>query len=211
VCIGIFCYAIVVILWLLAINYLAPHPKEKYTQEISALLNNAQTGDLIFLCADSFATRGIRLYTWCPYSHVGMIIRAGDDLFLWEADYGSGYKNGPRVMKLEEKLKRYKGYPIIGWRQWKGSPINTDTLIDIMKKYMTKKMDTSLVSWVLPRLENSETTFCSKLIASTLADLGYLKLDAKACTYSPKWFLLNLVNLYTTPYYVIRNTFSQGS
>jgi hypothetical protein len=33
--------------------------------------------------------------------------------YIWEADLGQKTKDGPRVIKLKDKLKLYRGYPYL--------------------------------------------------------------------------------------------------
>lgn len=101
-------------------------PSVPYSQERSKL----GTGDLIFLHGDSAAGVMIEQLEqdegWPPYSHVGMVIKDGDNLYLWDAPgggdcfkdpyaatdsgnrmYGTTVHNGCRVSVLDDVLAYY--------------------------------------------------------------------------------------------------------
>ena len=66
------------------------------------------TGDLVFLHGISDAGVMIeKLETdldWPPFSHVGMVIRDGDDLYLWDAPGGGDLFDDPYVADPDNRL-----------------------------------------------------------------------------------------------------------
>jgi hypothetical protein len=100
-------------------------PSKPYTEVRSSL----GTGDLFFLHGNSDAGVMIEkleeLAGWPPYSHIGMVIADGDDLYLWDAPgggdcfpdpyagdpdnriYGTSVHNGSRVSVLDDVLAYY--------------------------------------------------------------------------------------------------------
>ncbi len=83
----------------------------------------ADNGDIILMSGD---TRGDRICKWFSntiFSHVGILFRenhpkTGENvLYIWDCDIGQRSREGPRVMRLDNKLKYYKGFKIAGWKK----------------------------------------------------------------------------------------------
>lgn len=166
--------------------------------------NELDTGDLILLSGKTVSERFVCWYTGCIFSHVGMIVRIKDDdsgkedLYIWEADIGQGAKRGTRLMPLDDKLARYKGYR-------KGAILKLDTprkiyindVVRIIKEHEKQDMDTTLLTYATsgyPRsyayhaVKNDEKVFCSELIADTYQKLALMRTDEEPSFYTQKDF-----------------------
>lgn len=127
-----------------------------------------QNGDLIFLAGNTQGERAIKLFHNSYYSHVCLVFRdergAIDDtpkntIFVWESDLGQGYRSGPRVMRLWDKLQRWGGRErtasrIGMWKRFISIPEAKPTataILDIAKPYIDAKvdMDITMSSWFL--------------------------------------------------------------
>jgi len=169
------------------------------------ILSQVDNGDLVFLSGRTFAEKAIKLWTGSYVSHVGLIVREVDNEtgesipYIFEADYGGGHKDGIRLMKLKDKLDRYKGDKIGGWRRWKGRRPTIEQMLSIVGKYTSQNytMDPSMLCWIFSnrpegmmyrmfRKPGDKTIFCSELVIMCLRELKMIQSDEKIPTwYSP--------------------------
>jgi hypothetical protein len=190
---------------LLIILYIYQNPPtiKKANTPLDKLFEYAKTGDLVFLSGDTYAERIIRWLTSSPFSHVGMLLRSNVDnqLYIWEADIGQGFREGPRLMLLTDKFKRYKGLKICGWKRLTDygvlqryaskRPPTIDDVESILERYVNYGMDTWMISWILSTDEGSWSSretgdvFCSELISLTMQDLGMIREGTILAKYSP--------------------------
>src|SRR5208282_263652 len=109
-----------------------------------------------------------------------------EEIYVWEADLGQRHRSGARVVLLRDKLSRYKGLRIGGWKRCLRS-INLDDAMKVVNKYITYEMDRLMMSWLTSkRHESDRRVFCSELIALTLQEMNLLSRKKQAVTYSPK-------------------------
>ena len=187
-------------------NYISKHREQINWVSINDILDNAGNGDLIFLSGN---TKGEKTCKWCTntmYSHVGFLFRenhpdTGEDLlYIWDSDLGQKTKEGPRVMLLKDKLKKYKGSKYISWKKFKGERPDTEDILKIVNKYGKLKFDDKILSWWVSNdntvsnflyklIKNNNEVFCSELIAMTLQDLNILDRTKKSAWYSPGDFV----------------------
>ena len=186
------------ILWWNAVERLWLVPKmTKATKEGLALLarirvkslvddRSVKTGDLLFFRGLSWVEKTIQSYTTCRYNHVAMVVVDRGTRFLWEADVGENYRQGPRLIPLELKLSKWRGTGEVALRPIiEELPIGQ--VLDIAKGKLDKAFDKSMLRWLLewwPREE--ECYFCSELIAETLVGVGLLEKGKRTSSYSPK-------------------------
>ncbi len=171
---------------------------------VDDLLQNANNGDLVFMSGDSRGERVCRWFSGSMYSHVGMLFReihpaTGEDvLYIWDADIGQGYRNGPRVMKLQDKLDKYKGFKYLLWTPLIGERPTTENIMKIVAKYKDYGFDDWMLSWIHPIFKSKESkdVFCSELIALTMQELDMLATQYRATSYSPASFLENVKGLH---------------
>lgn len=173
---------------------------------IKKIYSEAQTGDLIFMSGDSWGERLCRRLGNSAFSHVGMIIRekanektgVPEEIYIWEADLGQSYRDGPRVIKLRDKLARYTGENIIGWKQLSGFikgeklEIPSEKIMKIVEEYKNHSFDFSMIRWLFGNWASKKEgkVFCSELIALTLQHPSIYILSNKvpAHSYSPGSF-----------------------
>jgi len=183
------------------IKYIDNNKKILNWVDIERVFNNAGNGDLIFLSGN---TKGEKTCKWCTnsiYSHVGILFReihekTGENiLYIWDSDLGQKTKDGPRVMKLADKLKLYKGDRYLAWRKLSNKPTTKD-ILKVINKYSNLKFDDNMVSWFFGNKQNTiydivkdrNTVFCSELTAMTLQYLDILDKSKNAIWYSPGEF-----------------------
>lgn len=185
----LFCFSII---WLRAIKT----PPDVTLIPTTKLLEKADNGDLLFFSGDTIGEKAIKVYTGSCYTHVAFVFRDLDEeqtppvevAFIWEADLGQGYRDGARVMRLSDKLKRWKGRPVIGWRKSKERP-DKQSILKSINQNVKLDMDSSMVAWIFPFLKQPNKVFCSELVALTLQDLGMLG-KTRPSSFSPKDFAL---------------------
>jgi hypothetical protein len=143
-----------------------------YPYSSSNPLDELNTGDLIFFSGKSMSESVIKLVTFYEFSHVGMIVKDDGETYIWEADIGQGRKEGPRLIKLLDKLEAWKkrGYLTMGVRK-RLSSLGTSDIIPSIKEVFDWEM--SFSPWIFSHEETSKgKIFCSSLVAKTLNDIG---------------------------------------
>jgi hypothetical protein len=220
-----------VILWASVLYFTAPN-LEKFILKsnpelvsIENILENSKTGDLLFFAGYTFAERSIRRYHNSYYNHCCLIFRDldehGKDIpYIFESDLGQGYREGPRVMKLVDKLARWKGMPYVCWRKY--IPPNHDEKLrptgedvrNIAQNYIKYDFDKSMVGWLFSKYPDSrlykyfkppKSVFCSEMVALTLQKLGILPDDYIPGYFTPEDFagtsLTMIKGFYGSPRY----------
>lgn len=225
----LFEWIILIILIIIAIVYLisqifSPNLKNyinKYNHilswvDLDSFLSNANNGDLIFLCGNTRGEKSCRWWSNSIYSHVGMLFREihsetnEDILYIWESDLGQGSKDGPRLLKLTDKLKRYHGYPYLMWKQLICSNENkpsTENIMKVVHKFKEYEFDNYMLSWISSIFKRKNYMFCSELIAETLTDenIKILNKEKYSYEYSPESFASSRIALNLNHGYVYSN------
>lgn len=205
---GIACSVLVMVLVVLLCIYLfSPSPdaylkKQKVTVSFNDLKDDLSTGDLILFCGDTYQEKAIRWVVGCRFSHVAMVVKKPgntDTLWLWEADMGQGEKDGPRLIRLQDKINRYKGKRVGAYLKLNSvQPIHYDDVMSIVRRGINKKMQDRAYSWLLSNrpesrlysmLHDEDKVFCSELIADTYQRLALLGGEHVPTYYTPKHFL----------------------
>jgi hypothetical protein len=207
---------IFLIVCLLRIIFLEPFKPLNVNSSISELLEQVDNGDLLFFSGETYGEKAIRWYSNSYFSHVAIVLRDMENgksvPFLWEADIGQRYREGPRVMRLQEKLERWKGSPFIAWRKLIGKRPSTQSILEVVDKFEHYQMDNSMTSWfwadhpfISDYLKEDKTVFCSELVVLTLQELGLMNNDKKAYSYSPEDLITNKIDFngcfYSEPQY----------
>lgn len=179
---------------------------------VDEIYEKGNNGDLIFLIGDTYGERLCRSITRCPFSHVGILFRetnekGKDILYVWESDLGQGYDDGPRVVELKNKLKKYKGLKFGGWRVLRGERPKTEDILNCIHKYIKYDFDNNMSSWFVSNIsflhdmvKYNDKVFCSELIAMTFQDLGILNKTKKPTWYSPGYFIMKKIPYCNSDY-----------
>lgn len=200
---------LILIIGLLWAYYGAPRIKAKCDISFEDFLEQANNGDLIFLAGDSRGERACRWASGSAFSHSGLLFRenspSGESiLYVWEADIGQGSRTGPRVMVLKNKLERYKGFKILGWKRLEGPRPSTKKILEIVERHSTKSLDSQMWPWIFENLglsplnrwvKDKQKVFCSELLGITLQDLKIMHPKVIPYSLSPRNFHENKVDL----------------
>lgn len=216
---------VVLILWFGSCRFLVPTLNISLGACLSSskILDKVKNLDLLFFTGTSQGERAIRVWHSSYYSHVCIVVRddntPGAPAFIWESDLGHKYKDGPRLMRLSEKLERWKGDKIGMWRRYipsgpvSGNKPSAEDILKIVQEYLKTGagMDINMLSWFLSdypdtaafRFLKGNNVFCSELVAGTLQKLGILPKDKNPSWYTPDFFSkpLNVKGNYGTPVY----------
>jgi len=189
-----------------------------------SFLEEVGNGDLIFFCGDTPGERTCRWCTGTMFSHVGMLFKerhpeSGKELiYVWESDLGQKTKDGPRVIKLVDKLEKYHGQLHFMWRKLKKNNPPTDNIMKVVQKYKNYEFDNKMLSWWVSYpilgflhdfVKDEKKIFCSELIALTMQSehINMLSVEKDqsylASSYSPKEFTLASIK-------GMKNDFSYG-
>lgn len=182
-----------------------PRETYKHTKRriaYSELLKTAQNGDLVLLSGNTPGEKTCKFCTGSEFSHVGMLFREThpetkeDVLYIFDCDLGQGTKDGVRVMPLEEKLRKYKGFKIGGYRRLIGlEKPSTHEIIKLIGEMSHIDMDESIVTWWVAnypllhaRMKDENKMFCSEFVAEVYKKLNIMKDSRLSAWYSPKNF-----------------------
>ena len=147
-----------------------------------------KTGDLLFLTSNESQCKAVRYYGNFEFSHVGMIIRVDDIIFILESDYDSSYdfiaekqiKLGVHVISFEEKmLNMYYKNNYFGIKR-----INKNVNIQKLEQIMLKGKDINFearhlnflackvkLKWYSKFFNRKNHMMCSGFMAYTLRNL----------------------------------------
>lgn len=191
---------------------LIPLLKKNIEEFIEATTN----GDLLFFTGTTFGEKSIRWYHGSDWSHCSFVFRDTDTktgidtAFILESDLGQGHIDGPRVTRLKDKLKNWKGPSLLAYRKYKGPLIKKEDILEIATDYYNQKytFDRSMYSWffseypessIYKKLKDPKALFCSELIADVLQRLKLLGHDYIPCWYTPEYFYGWKTSLYENP------------
>jgi hypothetical protein len=172
---------ILFLLFYFSFYFLSPNLESFTKDELSniptfdTLKDSIQTGDLIFTSGKTYPERIISGFTNSYFTHVGILVKENDIIYIWDSDIGQGVKMGPRFMLLEDKLKRYKGFKIgvVAKTPYSGN-IKEDDIMKIVHKYIDKGMDNKMYSYFIDSLKDEDKLFCSELVIKTYQDLDLI-------------------------------------
>lgn len=172
-----------------------------YTQ--SEVLPTLKTGDLVLLSGDTQGEKLCRHFANSPFSHVAMVCVDTDlasGQYILECDLGQGRKSGVRVIGLVEKLRRYKGQRVVGYKRLVSSQSNTISSEELMRyvnKVMDVKQDNLMLTWLFgdtgisASMKRSTHMFCSEFVASLMMYLHIIEDRVPAYVYGPGDFDLS--------------------
>jgi len=176
--------------------YIAPSPvsikKDRFTNH-KDVLKDVNNGDLIFLSGDTHGERLCRWFSGCIFSHVGLMFVDDIDgeIYVLDSDLGQNMKDGVRIQKLTDKLRKYKGMKIGAIKRVKiNSSIPSSKFLELIEKYKNVDFDDKMLTWFFGDIsfmrnlfENKKKMFCSEFVAECLEKLGILSESSKKPSY----------------------------
>ena len=200
-------------------QYISTHHDNLLWTSYDKVLLEADNGDIILWSSN---TKIIQYASDSPFTHISLVLRdyerdrSGKQcVYCWEADLGQKCRAGPRIIRLRDKLERYKGVPVMGWKPLiQGIRPTSRHLLKIISSFLDYGMDIYTIRWLISRVLAATPcgggvwqTFlasslfnhivCSELVAETLQQVGILELEPPASQYAPGDWLHN--NLTLTP------------
>jgi len=173
-------------------------------------LEKVETGDLLLFKSSHMAARFQRTFTNSKYDHVGLIVRAFDDIYLYDSVYNGGVQL--TNWKDFKTLEYYKDYVRIAYRKLevKDPQLRAqiqENLFKFVTEHTGKKYQLSLMK-LLRRNSNHninsqsnikniaakkeapapEGFFCSELIAAAYKSVGLLNPFVASTRYLPVSF-----------------------
>lgn len=166
-------------------------------------LDKLKSGDVVLFSGKGFISRLIQLGTLSKYSHVGLVVRKGGDLYLWESttlsdipDVESGeYVKGVQMVSLKERLITYDGGVAI--RRLK-LPLTTaqeaayEAFREEVKGRPYEKSNVALVRSAVDILsgqkEDLSSLFCSEMDAEAYQRMELVNEDKSSSEYTPADF-----------------------
>ncbi len=155
----------------------------------SQIKDNIGTGDiLLFHGEKSLFSRFIELFTWCQYSHCGMIVKPPidfttppleQDIYFFQSGESKQEQPeqphntliGVQFTKLEEECKKYKG-KVYYRKLWSGisESLKHQLLKEIHDKIHNHKYDEDIGDWIcsflgIDKKPTVERFWCSALVA----------------------------------------------
>jgi len=193
----IVCVSIIVLIFIYFIGLkpngldLEKTPYENYKN----LFPKVKNGDLVFFSGTTHNENVCKWFSNSVFSHVGILFKdENGDIYILDSDIGQQVKDGVRVQKLEDKIKKYKGIKVMGYR-----PINKEidykTMEEIFNQDKNLDFDCWMLDWILTPLgigklfKRDDYVFCSEYIHSVLKRCGVIENDTPSYKISPKYFL----------------------
>ena len=171
----------------------------------AALITSLNTGDLLLFSGHSGTSESIKWMTISNFSHVGVVLREGAHLHLWESttlddirDRATNtFHQGVQLVPLAERVSSYEGE--IAARRLQGVTLSRDylnrfaALRDELKgrPYETSTVEALKAAHDGPFGENQRNVtslFCSELAAETYQALGVLDRELPSNEYIPADF-----------------------
>lgn len=197
---ALFLTILISFLFYLLVQFTAPTINQYVSEQLitsSDLLNIADNGDLIFFSGDTAGERFIRWGTNSYVSHVGLLFKEGDDVYILDCDLGQKSRDGVRVMKLKDKLERYKGLKLGVLKKYLGVRPEYNKFITLMEKYLSFDFDDLMLTWGLTwsstlynLTKREKMVFCSEFTVMCLLELEILNTKKLPSWYSPKDLLV---------------------
>jgi hypothetical protein len=178
------------------------------------------TGDLVFVAYDNFLGYFMRFWTGSPWTHVGMIMKDEDKLYVMEtADYSS-IQRSYESSKNNETLIKKNGILVLPFETWKSlnkyhriihrnlqvpEEFDRRTLILQFLKIQNSELDTfdvgpsvwSKFLWKrkYKNSQESENITCSELVAKIYQHASVMKKIYTPGSYTTKDFTENNIEL----------------
>lgn len=172
-----------------------------------AIRPQVDTGDLVLFSGKGGVSAGIKWFTGCRWSHVGMAVRIHDwdILLLWEsttlspvADVGSGRaRQGVQLTPLSERVKTYRGEMAIRHLAVERTPDMLAALRVFREEvkrrpYEQDKLELLRSAYEGPLGthggEDLSSLFCSELVAEAYQRMGLLPATPPSNEYTPRDF-----------------------
>lgn len=165
-----------------------------------------ETGDVVLFSGKGGISAGIKWFTQCQWSHVGMVLRLPewDAVMLWESttlsdikDVESGKeRKGVQIVPLSERLRKYKGEVSIRLLDIERTPEMLTSLSLLRaeikgRPYEKNKIELIKAAYDGPFGENKEdlsSLFCSEMVAEAYQRMGLLTEKKPSNEYTPKDF-----------------------
>lgn len=169
---------------------------DKYpTENYKNIFENIKNGDLVFFSGNTYSENVGKWFTDSIFTHVGILFTdENQDVYILDSDVGQKVKDGVRVQLLNDKIKRYKGSKVVGYR-----PINKEINYNILEEIFNKDKDLDfdcwMLDWILSPLgigrlfKKDDRVFCSEYIHSVLKRCGVITNNTPSYEISPKYFL----------------------
>lgn len=166
--------------------------------------NTVSTGSVVLFSGGSKTQRDLRSLIRSHFDHCSVLINprrseTNPKVLVWESDIGQ-YKNpGTRIIPLEKKLKRWKGFRFFVLLRFVGPPVDETLLETHVQTYAGTPLHTTtglvryFFPWLFSRPTQDETmeergVFCSELVYQCLMDVGVVR-EENSWGFSPGEFL----------------------
>lgn len=182
-------------------------PRNCHSYDSNEFQSMVTTGSIILFAGASKAQKNLRTLIRCHFDHCSILINSSPKLLVWESDIGQYKTPGTRIIPLDKKLKRWKGFRFFVLLKFTGTPIDESLLENHILRYAGTPLHTSrgllkyFFPWLFSRPTENESmkergVFCSELVYECLTDVGVVR-EANSWGFSPGEFLK--VNEFTTP------------
>ena len=167
---------------------------------------NINTGDIELFSGKGGISAGIKWFTQCDWSYVGMALRLPEWnlVLLWESTTLSDIRGlesgqarkGVQLLPLSERVKSYRGDVAIRHLKIDRTPQMMQQLLDFRetvkgRKYEEDKIELIKAAYDGPigqNVEDLSTLSCSELVAETYQKMGLLSEAKPSNEYTPRDF-----------------------
>ncbi|KKL66650.1 hypothetical protein LCGC14_2142890 [marine sediment metagenome] len=160
------------------------------------LRKKLETGDIAEFSGSGPISLFIRLVTLSRFSHIGLIVRRPDGLYLLESDFNKK-KNGVQVNHLGRRIKEYKGKVYIRRLDTERTPEmlknldlyiagNRNTSYEAGLPGLFELLGAAIDVWPFHNKANAARLFCSELVTAVFQLWGFISYDIPANEITPK-------------------------
>lgn len=175
---------------------------EKYVNVKDIGIDNC---DLIFFSGTTFPENMCKWLGDCIFSHIGLLVKEGDIIYILECDIGQSHKKGVRVIPLEKKLAKFKGDKIGCVKKLYGNIPLTNKIVNVMQPYLSCGFYNNIWKWLaadhISKRENETKLFCCELVSVILQKLNILSLEKPPYWYTPGYYFKNNIKLLDNYFY----------
>lgn len=160
--------------------------------------------DLIFLSGTTFSENMCKWLGNCVFSHIGLLVKENDIIYILECDIGQSHRKGVRVINFEEKLSKFKGEKIGCIKKLFGKKPSTPEIYKLIESYLEVDFYNGIWKWVFADYiirNNEKKMFCSEFVSLILQKFNILSLDKQPYWYSPGEYFKNKLKLNDKYFY----------
>lgn len=165
-------------------------------KSLSAYWDQRNTGDVVLFCGMSKLSSVIKFFTGSQWSHVGVVYKRKDGVYILEANknfggFSGSAQDGVGITKVSERFKEHTNPVLILSLSQELTDEQKRKFDDFYQKSKNKPFElTFFASYIFPgKREQYDEFFCSELVAALYRHIGLLPKSTRSASVAPSDFL----------------------